>query len=246
MAAKAAAKNVQPSTSKSGWWQSLTPEQRKLISGVAIALGISLIAAAAIYFGVRVVRNQVAKVEENQSFGRDEHATWAKQIKNAFDNNGWWGTDEVLLRKTLRDIPSKEDFKRVQASYRKLYKGENLVNTMTGELKQTEYTEMLAIINAKPEKARDAKKGAKIYDPYGWAKRIHAAVSYQWLGLFWGTDEDAITAVAQEMPTRQSYFDTAQAYFSEYGLSLMSALRGDLDSSSIDRLRKIILAKPAK
>ncbi|MEZ4921877.1 MAG: hypothetical protein R2780_01785 [Crocinitomicaceae bacterium] len=233
-------------TEKQGWWQSLSPEQRKIITNVAIALGISLVAAAAIWFGIRMVRNQIANSEENKSFGKDKHATWAKQIKNAFDNNGWWGTDEELLRRTLREIPSKEDFKKVQASYRKLYTGANLVEDMTGELKQTEYNEMLAIINAKPEKAKDAKNGVVIYDPYGWAKRINAAVNYQWLGLFWGTDEDAIMAVAQEMPTQQAYFDTAQAYFSTYGVGLMTDLKGDLDSATLNQLRKVIVSKPAK
>lgn len=231
---------------KQTWWQSLPPKQRNIINGLAIALGISLVAAVAIYFGISVVRKQVSKAEENKSLGTSKHATWAKQIKNSFENNGWWGTDEVLLRNTLREIPSKEDFKKVSISYKKLFKGRSMVQDMTGELKTTEYNEMLAIINAKPEKAKDAKKGVAFYDPHGWAKRINAAVSYAWIGLMWGTDEDAITAVFLEFPSQQAYYDTASVYKDMYGVSLMTDLKGDLSSYYINKYQNMVKGKPKK
>ncbi|MBD3637204.1 MAG: hypothetical protein HUJ25_07635 [Crocinitomicaceae bacterium] len=233
-------------TGKQGWWQSLTPKQRKVITSIAIGLGISLVAAVAIYFGVQFVRNKVASTEENKSLGRDSHATWAKLIQNAFDNNGWPGTDEKLLRDTLREIPSKEDFRKVQVSYRRLFKGNNLVEVMTGELKQSEYNEMLAIINSKPEKAKDAQQGVVIYDPHGWAKRLNAAVNYRWAGIFWGTDEEAIEAVIAEMPTQQAYLDTATAYSDLYGVTLAEDIIGDLSSYEIEKYRQIIRNKPRK
>lgn len=229
---------------KLSWWQSLTPEQRKIVTSISIALGISLIAAVTIYLGVKFFRNQVANSEENQSFGRDKHATWAKQIKNSFDNNGWWGTDEVLLRNTLREIPSKEDFKKVQTSYRKLYKGENLIEEMTSELKQTEYNEMLAIINAKPESAKEASQGVVTYDPKGWAKRLNAALSYNWLGLFWGTDKDAITAVFMDFPTQKAYVATTKAYMDLYGVNLITDMAGDLYHSEILAYLNMVKKKP--
>ncbi|MBL4862073.1 MAG: hypothetical protein JKY09_03530 [Crocinitomicaceae bacterium] len=229
-------------TKKQSWYSSLTPEQKKLVSSIAIALGISLVAVGAIFFATKFVRNKVSNVEENKSLGQDKHATWAKQIKNAFNNNGWWGTDEVLLRNTLREIPSKEDFKKVQSSYRKLFKGANLVTDMTGELKQTEYDEMLAIINAKPNKARDVKNGVSIYDPHGWAKRIYSALSYNWLGLFWGTDEDAIKAVFIEMPTHKAYWDTKKVYRSKYGTDMKKDMQADMDD--LNTYLKIIWRKP--
>ncbi len=231
---------------KQTWWTSLTPEQRKVITNIAIALGVSLIAAFTIYFGIRIVRKQIANVEENKSLGKDQHATWAKQIKNAFDNNGWWGTDEALLRNTIKEIPSQEDFEKVQASYRKLYEGANLVETMTGELKQTEYNEMLAIIEGKPEKAKDAKKGVVIYDPDVWAKRFNAAVNYQWLGVFWGTDTEAITAVVNELPSQQAFVETAAAYRKLYGVSLMDDLTGDISPTEIANYKATVLRKPVR
>ncbi|MBD3638162.1 MAG: hypothetical protein HUJ25_12490 [Crocinitomicaceae bacterium] len=233
-------------TEKQSWWQSLDPEQRRRINTIAIGLGISLIAATTIFFGIRLYRNQVAKHEENRSLGRNKHSTWAKLIQNAFDNNGWPGTDEKLLRDTLREIPSKEDFRKVQASYRRLFRGDNLVEEMTGELKQSEYNEMLAIINSKPEKAKDAQQGAVIYDPHGWAKRLNAAFNYRWGGFFWGTDEEAVEAVIAELPTQQAYLDTAVAYLDLYGVTLETDIAGDLSSSEIEKYRQIIRNKPRK
>jgi hypothetical protein len=238
--------NVVVETRQSSWWSQLTPGQRKLITTVAISLGITLLAAGTIYFGTRFVRAKIANVEENKSLGEDKYATWAKQIKNSFDNNGWWGTDEELLRSVLREIPTKEDFKKVQQSYKKLFMGANLIADMTGELKQTEYNEMLAIINAKPSTKKEYDAGARSYDPHGWAKRINAALSYNWLGLFWGTDMPAINAVILEIPTQAAFYEMARAYKQLYGVSLISDLRGDMQEYEVQMLVAKVVKKPKK
>ncbi|MBI3136045.1 MAG: hypothetical protein HYZ14_15315 [Bacteroidetes bacterium] len=246
-APKSAAPVVVQQQTKQGWWASLTPEQRKLISNIAIGLGISLIAATLIYFAAKRIRKIAAAKKESKSLGEDKHATWAKQIKNAFDNDGWWGTDTAALRKTLREIPSMEDFTKVVSSYKTLTAGEEeLISRMTDELRQTEYDEMLAIINSKPKKAKDAKAGAVIYDPHGWAKRLNAAVNYRGGGLFWGTDEDAITAVILEMPTQMAFFDTATAYKQDFGTLLMDDLIGDLSFGEVAEYTRMIKEKPIK
>lgn len=226
-------KQQQPTTQivldqeKRSWWNSLTDKQRHAITSLAIVLGISVVAVIAIKFASNQVREAIANKEENNSFGSKDHATWAKQLKNAFDNDGWWGTDEVAVRQVLRAIPSQEDFQKVQTSYRKLYKGANLIEDMTSELKTSEFNEMLAIVQAKPQKAKDA--GSPIYDPHGWAKRLYSALDYAWLGLFWGTDEDAVLAVFSEIPTQKAFNETAQVYANMYGTSLADDLDGDLD-----------------
>ena len=224
------------------WWNSLTDKQRETIVSFAIVLGISVVALIAIKFAASKMRKMVAHGEENQSFGRDEHATWAKQLKMAFDNDGWWGTDEVKVRQALRSIPSKEDFRKVQISYRRLYKGRNLIEDMTDELKSSEFNEMLAIIQAKPEKAKDAKEGG-IYDPHGWAKRLYNAMSYYYMGFIPGTDEDAIKAVFSEMESKRAFYDTKQAYQQLYGEDMEDELDGDLDWSM--DWRAIINRKPS-
>jgi hypothetical protein len=213
---------------KRTWWNSLTDKQRQAIVSFSIILGISVVALIAIKFASNQVREVISNKEENESFGDNNHATWAKQLKMAFDNDGWWGTDENAIRQVLRAIPSQEDFVKVQASYRKLYKGSNLIEDMTDELKATEYNEMLAILQSKPLKAKDAKEGA-IYDPHGWAKRLYNAMSIYYAGFIPGTDEDAITAVFSEMPTQKAFKETAQVYESMYGATLEGDLDGDLD-----------------
>lgn len=227
---------------KPSWWSKLTPAQRQVVSWTAITLGVSLVAALIFLYGRKVVRKKVSDKEEDKSLGDDKYATWAKQIRNAFDNNGWWGTDEELLRRTLRSIPSKEDWSYVKKSYSKIYKGANLVRDMTGELKQTEYDEMLAIINAKPAKKKDVKPGQVILDFKGWARRIYAALSYNWIGLFWGTDEDAVKAVFIEIPSQRAFKITAYHYRKMFGSGMVADLKADMDD--LDYYMRIIKRKP--
>lgn len=224
------------------WWNSLSDAQRRFVASASIVLGVSLIVMIAFFFAQRKVRKIQAKKQQSISFGKDKHATWAKLFKQAFDNDGWWGTDVPLVRSTMRSIPSKEDFSKVQESYRKMYKGANLIEDMSDELTKEEYQEMLAIKNAKPTSAKGSE-GFKVYDPIGWSKRIHAAVNYTWIGFLPGTDEEAIEAVFQEFPTKKAFYDTAKAYRQLYATSLVGDLDGDTDWS-LD-WRAILKKKPS-
>lgn len=228
---------------KRTWWNSLTEKQRKVIVSFAITLGISVTALIAIKFVSNKYKNAIAKKEESSSFGDDQYATWAKRLKMAFDNDGWWGTDEVAVRRVLIEIPSQEDFQKVQTSYRKLYKGRNLVEDLTGELKATEYNEMLAILQSKPKRAKDVT-GQPIYDPHGWAVRLYNAMSIYYVGFIPGTDEEAIKAVFTEMPSQRAFLETAQVYESMYSAKLEDDLDGDLDWTM--DWRAIIKKKPMK
>jgi hypothetical protein len=223
-------------------WNSLGEGQRKFFASFALILGVSAVTIAAAYLAYKQVQKVRANKEETKSFGKDKHATWAKQFKQAFDNDGWWGTDVPLVRQTMRAIPSKEDFEKVQQSYRVLYKGANLILDMSDELTKTEYEEMLAIMNGKAAKAKGAT--SKVYDPTGWAKRIHAAVNYTWFGFLPGTDEDALTAVFQEFPTQQAFYNTAAVYKRLYSVSLWDDLDGDTNWSM--DWRALLKKKPKK
>lgn len=233
--------NIVLDKEKQSWWSSLTDKQRQAIVSFAIILGVSVVTVITIKFASNKIRNLVANNAENSSFGQKKHTTWAKQLKMAFDNDGWWGTDENAIRQVLRAVPSQEDFQKVQIAYRKLYKGRNLIEDLTDELKATEFNEMLAILQAKPERARDAKEGV-IYNPHAWATRLYNAMSIYYAGIFPGTDEDAILAVFSEMPSQKAFQDTEQAYQSLYTTSLSKDLDGDLDWS-LD-WRAIINKKP--
>lgn len=246
LAKKAATPPVVLTPDQQRQWNNFSPPQRRLFSSL-IAAGVTIGAVLLIIWLIdRKVKKVRANIEENKSFGNDKHSTWAKQFIQAFDNDSWWGmgTNEALIRQTIRAIPSKEDFNKVAAKYKILTKGSVLVADLTSELSSTEYEEMLAILNSKPKKAKDAKPGGKIYDPEGWARRLHAAVNYHyWLGIP-GTDEDAIRLVFQEFPTQQAFYNTAAVYKRLYGVSLWTDLDGDLDWS-LD-WRALLKKKPKK
>lgn len=227
-------------------WNSLDDGQRRLFrtlitAGVAIG-GIWLI----LWLIDRKIKKIRADREESKSFGNDKHATWAKQFIQAFDNDSWWGmgTNEELIRQTMRAIPSKEDFNKVADSYKLQTEGGNLIKDLNSELSSTEYEEMLAIKNAKPAKAKDAKPGQKIYDPEGWARRLHAAVNYHYWGGLPGTDDAAIRAVFSEIPTQQAFYATATKYLKFYGTHLWDDLDDDLNWSM--DWRAMLKKKPKK
>ena len=135
-----------------------------------IGLGI---VGGGVFFGRKLVVKSVANREEKKSFEDGTPATYAKQIKMAFDNDGWWGTDVTKLRTTLREIPSKQAFLKTQESYTKLYNS-NLITDMTDELQSTEYNEMMQIIAEKPDKT-GGKPVSTTTQFVGWAKRLKAA-----------------------------------------------------------------------
>lgn len=212
---------------KAGVWKSMKPWQRTAITSLAIFTGASLVGAIGFYFFQRRLRKIRYDAVNQGAFGGDKHDTWAKQLQLAFMNDGYWGTDVPAVRRTIREIPSREAFQKVQKSYAGLTKGGNLVADLADELTTYEYEEMLAIIKAKPQSYSGNGK-PKVYDPEGWARRIHAALNYQWVGLFWGTDLDAIKAVFTEMPSQQAFWNAHWYYKRDYHQGLPAALDGDL------------------
>ena len=213
---------------QNSWWSHLSPTQRNVISWTAIGLGVSTLGVIVYKVSQNVIREVGAKKQENKSFGSSPHATWAKQLKMAFDNDGWWGTDVKAVRRVLLDIPSKHDFQKVMHSYKVANKGDSLIKDLTDELKASEFDEMLAILSSKPKKASQGE--GPIYDPYSWARRLHSAVNIYY-GPFPGTDEDAILKVFAELPSKKAFMDTASAYLDLYNIPLAKDLDDDLNWS---------------
>ena len=108
-------------------------------------LGV-LVLGGSFFIGRKLVRKVKSNTEEKKTYEEGSSATYAKQIKMAFDNDMWfgWGTDEAALRKTIRAIPSKDEFRKVINSYQNLY-SRSMMKDMQDELTSTEYNEMLAI-----------------------------------------------------------------------------------------------------
>lgn len=205
--------------------------------------GSILVAIGTFFLGRKIVRSAISNREERKTFDEDSPATYAKRIKMAFENDGWPGTNTAELRTILREIPSKRSMTQIANSYQKLYNSP-LYKDMSDELQSTEYNEMLAIIEAKPD--RIDKKGknvpvitAKSYEE--WAKRLKAAFDKTY-GPFPGTDEEAITAVFDEIPTQTDFIQVGVQYKKLYGGNLIDDLK---DEGEGDQL-KTILSKPKK
>lgn len=206
--------------------------------------GTVLITVGTFFLGRKIVRSLVSNREEKKTLTEDSPATYAKQIKMAFENDGWFGTDTEKLRVVLREIPSKQVLNKVASSYQKLYNS-SMYKDLSDELQSTEYNEMLAIINAKPD--RIGKKGettqltSKNYTE--WAKRMKSAFDKTY-GPFPGTDEDAVKAVFTEMPTQTAFVETAKAYYKEYNSNMLDDLKSEMDDWQ--DYMKIITSKPQK
>lgn len=221
---------VQPTQQDKETW---TLKEKILFS----LLGV-VVVGGTIYIGRKIILNKIANKEENKSFEDGTSATSAKQIKMAFENDGWPGTDTEALRDTLREIPSKEEFAKIVKSYQKLYNG-NLIKDMSDELQTTEYNEMLQILAAKPEKKGQAPSPVAYT---AWAKRMKAAFDKEY-GFFGGTDAEAIIAVFNEIPTQTAFVKVALEYKRLYGTNMLEDMKSESEFGQYDEWMKIITAK---
>lgn len=205
-------------------------------------VGVILLGGAVIVGRTIIKRNQ-ARNEERLTYEDGTAPTLAKQIKMAFDNDGWWGTNVSALRQAIRDVKSKTMFKATIDAYNKLY-SRSLMADMKDELKSTEYNEMVAILSAKPEKEGAAAGIVSQEQLTAWAKRLKAAFDITY-GPFPGTDEDAIRAVFLEIPSQGIFSQVSDVYASMYGSSLNDDLGHELEFWEIGPFMDIIKSKPA-
>lgn len=200
-----------------------------------------IVVGGAVIIGRKLVLQAKSNNEEQKTYEDGSSAAIAKQIKMAFDNDGWWGTDKNALRQAIRSIPSKDFFVQVMVSYNRLY-SRTMMRDMQEELKSTEYNEMLAIIAAKPDKTGVVQQlGYELY--LSWAKRLNAAFNIYY-GFIPGTDEEAIRAVFLEVPSQAAYAQVAAVYKQTYGTDLASELKTELELWEYGPMMKIITDKP--
>lgn len=216
--------------------EGLSIKEKLLYSAIGLA-----VLSGGVYFGRKLILNRVANKEENQSLEDGSSATIAKQIKMAFDNDGWWGTNTTALRNALRQISSKDEFAKVQKSYQKLYNS-NLLKDMSDELQSTEYNEMLQIIAAKPTKKGQAPT-MNVFE--SWAKRLKAAFDKSY-GFLPGTDADAVVAVFNEIPTQTTFIQTAVSYKKLYGKNMLDDMKSEAEFGQYSDWMKIITQKKKK
>jgi hypothetical protein len=197
-----------------------------------------VVVGGTLYVARKIILNRISNKEENQSFEDGSSATYAKQIKMAFENDGWPGTNTTALRDSLREINSKEEFLKVVKSYQKLYNA-NLIKDMSDELQGTEYNEMIQILAAKPEKKGQAPTSVAYA---AWAKRMKAAFDKSY-GFLPGTDADAIVAVFNEVPSQSAFVQVALAYKKLYGTNMLEDLNSEAEFGQYGEWMQIITSK---
>ncbi len=190
--------------------------------------------------GRKMIKNSRANNEQDKSYEEGTAANYAKQIKMALHNDGWWGADTVALRNVLIQIPSQDEYQKVIKSYDKMNGGSMLAD-MGSELKTTELDEMNSIINAKPKKTGEQVDIGVRYNE--WANRIKSALDKTW-GIFHDADTDAVKAVFYEIPTQNDYLSVSSAYQSQFHNNMDDDLKSILSSGDYTTVTGIINSKP--
>ena len=221
--------SVTTTTEKEAW-----SIKEKVVYGLLTAIGIG----GTIWIGNKLIKKAIANKEENKSFDDGAPATIAKQIKMAFDNDGWWGTNVEALREALISVETQADWNKVIKSYQKLYNS-NLLKDLADELQSTEYNEMIQIINAKPLKKGQAPQGNQYR---AWAKRLKSAFDKEY-GIFGGTDAEAIVATLNEIPTQSAFIKTGVQYKALYGKNILDDLKAESEFGQYDEWIGIIVKK---
>lgn len=214
--------------------------KEKLAFGLA---GIILIGGTVIITR-NLIKKRLADAEESKTYVDGAPATYAKQLRMAFNNDGWFGTNVSALRDVIIRLPSKQIMRQVIDSYQKLY-SRSLLRDMENELQGSEYNEMLAIISSKPEKyeGKSATLQLSAVHYQGWASRLKAAFDKTY-GPVPGTDEDAVKAVFTEIPTQSAFIQTGVMYRSMYGNDLIVDLKSELEFWEYPAYMQIITQKP--
>lgn len=113
------------------------------------ALGLGT--AAGVFLLLRHFYKKAKKtVVEKRSLVEGDPATYARQLKMAFDNDNWagWGTNTDLVLQVFQSMPSKSTYQKVQNAYATLY-NRSLTADLEDELTSEEYNQVVSIISTK-------------------------------------------------------------------------------------------------
>jgi hypothetical protein len=123
--------------------------QELKIAAIYSALGIGA-ATGLFLLGRHFIKKAQANVSQKHSLEEGDPATFAKQLKMAFenDNSAGWGTNEEMVFQVFRDIPTKGMYSKVQKEYLRMY-SKNLNADLEDELSSEEYNELIRILNGK-------------------------------------------------------------------------------------------------
>jgi hypothetical protein len=112
-------------------------------------LGIGT-ATGLFFLGRHFYKKTLANRSEKNSLEEGDPATFAKQLKMAFENDNYfgWGTNTKVVTQVFQEIPSKSMYSKVQKEYFRQY-GKSLNADLEDELSSNEYNELIRILNTK-------------------------------------------------------------------------------------------------
>lgn len=226
--------------SKGEW---LTPTQKRILTYVAFTGGAIAVGGVSFLIIRHFVRKNKSNKAEGQSLTDGTPENFAKRFIMAFDNNGFWGTNVVEVRKVFTEIPSQEVFSKVAEKYEALTKQAKgaFVKDLTEELTTSEYYEMQSILKSKP-----AKPGVKaVFDwnaATAMSHRIKAAFDYTILGMP-STDKGALETALRQIPSLYAFAMVKVIYKKEYGHDIETDLESELDVFDFS-WKDIVYTKP--
>lgn len=223
------------------------PQAERKSDGMSLKskIGFALLGAAGVaglvYLTSRFIKKKIAAKSDAKSFEEGTPATTAKQIKMAFENDGYFGTDTKALRAILIKVKNRKELEDIRKEYQRQFNSQ-LYNDLKSELQSTEYNEMLQIMEGKPDKPGTPPNAKQFL---AWAKRLKAAFDKMY-SFIPGTDEAAILAVLNEIPTQQAFTETGKAYQREYKRDFIKDFKAELSTTDYYNFMKIITTKPKK
>ena len=133
----------------------MAAEVKKILIGALGLLGLGAVALLTRSYYLRGRKNQAEKDAATEG----HPATYAKLLYMAFenDNSFGWGTDEDLVFRVIRVIPSMDMYEKVIREYRDLTKGRSLNADLSSELSSGDYSRVVAMLSQKEKKSKQRK-----------------------------------------------------------------------------------------
>jgi hypothetical protein len=129
----------------------MTDQKIKDLKTIVIYSTVGVGTATGLFFLARhFFRKTLANQSEKRSLDEGDPATYAKQLKMAFDNDNYfgWGTNWEVVKQVFTDLPSKNMYAKVQKEYMRLY-NKSLNADLEDELSSEQYNELIRIVNTK-------------------------------------------------------------------------------------------------
>lgn len=219
------------------------PQQSQGLS-IKQAITYTLLTGAAIgvvvYIAKKSMKEQKADKADQNSFKEGTAESTAKDIHMALHNGGMPGGDMPKLRLLISGIKSQEEMSEIAAAFKTQYDKE-LYRSMEDILQPSEYMELRAIKDAKPEKKGQKVAGDVLYKQ--WAKRFKSAFEYKYL-MFDAVNVEGLKTTMKDVPTQRAFVNVGVEFFKAYKINLLDLLRDKLHDWDYYPVLKLLTDKP--